>query len=65
MGRSGSEGTHVIQNHHGLGPATLGFADGVEDAMANHRREDLLNEEGEQDSADGGEVEVMDQEQRA
>lgn len=38
------------------------MADGVEDAMAHNGGQDLLNEEGKQDAADGGEVEVMDEE---
>lgn len=41
------------------------MADGVEDTAADNNGEKLLNEESQEDSADGGQVEVVDQEERA
>lgn len=37
----------------------------MEDAAANDNGEKLLNEESQEDSADGGQVEVVNQEKRA
>lgn len=37
--------------------------DGVEDALSDDRGEKLFNEEGEEDSADGSQVEVVDEEE--
>lgn len=39
------------------------IADGVEDAAANNRGNKLLDEEDQEDTADGGQVEVVDEEQ--
>lgn len=39
-------------------------ADGVEDAVADNGRDELLNEEGKEDTADGREVKVVDEEER-
>lgn len=38
-------------------------ADGVEDAAANNGRDELLNEEGQEDAANGSQVEVVDEEE--
>lgn len=56
--------THVVQHNQGLGPTAIVVADRVEDAMANDGGQELLNEESQEDAADGGEVEVVDEEQR-
>lgn len=37
--------------------------DGVEQAFSDNRRQKLLNEEGQQKTGDGGEVEVVNQEE--
>lgn len=55
--------THIVQDNQGLSPATLSITDGMEEAAANNSREKLLNEESQEDTADGGQVEVVDEEQ--
>lgn len=55
--------TYIVENNERLGPTALVIADSVEDTTANKCGNELLNEEDEQDEADGGEVEVVDQEQ--
>ena len=60
----GNKGTNVVQNNQRLGPATFAVADGKEDTLADHGPQKLLNEESQEDAADGGEVEVVDQEER-
>ena len=57
-------GTYVVDDDQGLRPASVLIADGVEDALADHRGQQLLNEEGQEDAADDGQVEVVDQEER-
>ena len=39
-------------------------ADGEEDSLADNCREQLLNEESQQKGADGGQVQVVDEEER-
>lgn len=56
--------THVVQDNQRLGPAALGVADGMEDAVAGNGGNQLLNEESQQDGAHGGEEEVVDEEER-
>ncbi len=56
------EGTYVVEDNKRLGPAALSVADGVEDATANNGRNQLLEEENQKDTADGGQVEVVDEE---
>lgn len=66
-GRSWSDGTgttHIVQDNQRLGPATIDVADGMEDTAANNRGNQLLNEESQKYAADGGEVEVVDEEER-
>lgn len=46
-----------------LGPASIVVADRVEDTMANDGGEKLLNEQSQKDGADGGQDEVVDEEQ--
>lgn len=46
-----------------LGPASIVVANGVEDAVADNGWEKLLNVQGQQDGADGGQDEVVNQEQ--
>lgn len=55
--------THVVQNHKRLGPTTLPIADGVEDTTTDDSAEELLNEESQEDTADEGQIEVVDQEE--
>lgn len=55
--------THIVQDNQGLSPATLSITDGMEDAAANNSGEKLLNEESQEDSADGSQVEVVDEEE--
>lgn len=57
-------GTHIVEDNERLGPAAIDVADGVEDALANESREELLNEQRQEDTTDGGEVEVVDEEER-
>ena len=54
--------THIVEDNEGLSPATINIADGVEDAVANESREKLLNKQSQEDGADSGEVEVVDEE---
>lgn len=56
----GKKKTHVVQNHKRLGPTTLPVADGVEDTTTDDSAEELLNEESQEDTADEGQVEVVD-----
>lgn len=60
----GHGSAYVVEDNQGLGPAAVGVADGVEDAAADDDGQKLLNEESQEDAADGGEVEVVDEEQR-
>ena len=59
-----AKGTNVVQDNQRLGPAAFAVADGKEDALADHGPQKLLNEESQEDTANGGEVEVVDQEER-
>lgn len=52
----------VVEDNQGLGPAAIDIADGEEDALADDGGQELLNEESQEDAADGGEVEVVDKE---
>lgn len=56
--------TYVVENNERLGPAAIVLANGVEDATTNNGRDELLEEEQQKRQADGGEVEVVNQEQR-
>lgn len=65
LGAKNNEGqTYVVEDNQGLGPAAIVVADGVEDAAASNGGHKLLNEEDEKDTADGSQVEVVDEEQR-
>lgn len=57
------EVAHVVENNQGLGPAAVVVADGEEDALSDNGGEKLFNEEGEQDGANGRQVEVVDEEE--
>lgn len=57
------EFTYVVENDHGLSPTTVVVADGEEDALADNSGQDLLNEESQEGAADGGQVEVVDEEE--
>lgn len=62
--RQVARGTNVVQDNQRLGPATIAVADGKEDTLADHGPQKLLNEESQEDAADGSEVKVVDQEER-
>ena len=55
--------THIVENNQWLSPTTLVVADGMENTAAGNSRHKLLNEENQENATDGGEVEVVDQEQ--
>lgn len=56
--------TYVIQDNHGLGPSTIVVADGVENTIVVELGNKLLNKQDQEDTADSGEVEVVDEEER-
>lgn len=56
--------SYVVQQNQGFGPPAIGVTDGVEDAVPDDRREQLLNEENQQPAADEREEEVVDEENR-
>lgn len=58
-----TEFTHVVENNHRLSPATIVVADGKEDTLADNSGQKLLNEESQEEAADGGQVEVVDEEE--
>jgi len=60
---SGS-GTHVIQKDQGLSVTTIVVTDGVEETIVVDFGNDLLDEEGEKDAADGRQVEIVNKEDR-
>lgn len=53
--------TYVVEDDQGLSPAAVDVADRIEDTTAHNSRQKLLNEENQQDSANSGQVEVVDQ----
>lgn len=55
--------THIVQGDQRLSPAAIIVADGEEETVADQRRDELLEVEGEQATADDGQVEVVDFEQ--
>lgn len=55
--------THIVQDNQRSSPATSVIADGIEDAVAHQGREQLLNEESQQDTTYGCQVEVVDHEE--
>lgn len=56
--------TYVVEDNKRLCPATLMVADRMEDASSNNSGQQLLDEERQEGRRDGGQVEVVDQEQR-
>lgn len=56
------DGTYVVEDNERLGPAAVGMADGVEDALANNSGQELLNVESEETGADEGEDQVVGEE---
>lgn len=56
--------THVVEDNHGLSPAAISIADGKEETLANNSGKHLLDEESEEDAGNGGQVKVVDQEER-
>lgn len=61
--RRESAQTHIVQNDQLIGPATLMVANGVENAIAHDFGDQLLQEQHQQNSANGRQVEVVDLEQ--
>lgn len=55
--------TYVVQDNHRLGPTAIIVADGMEDTIMVELGNQLFNEEDQENTADGSEVEVMDEEQ--
>lgn len=55
--------TYVVQNDQRASPTTLLITDGVEDSVSPESGEKLLNEQGQQDTAHGGQNEVVNHEQ--
>lgn len=55
--------TDIVQNDQLIGPAALVAADGEENAVPRQSGNQLLKEQGQQDAADDGQVEVVDLEQ--
>lgn len=56
--------TYVVQHDHGLSPTAIVVADGMKDTVAVKLGNQLLNKEDQEDTTDGGKVEVVDEEQR-
>lgn len=56
--------TDVVQDDQGLRPPAFNVTDGVEDAATDDSGDELLNEENQKNAADGGQVEVVDEEER-
>ena len=54
---------YIVQNDKVLSPASIVVADGIEDAVTDNGWEQLLDEQSQQDGADSGEDEVVDEEQ--
>lgn len=57
-----SDNTYVVEDDKLVGPSTLVRADGVENAIVVDLRDELLQEEKQQSSGDGGKVKVVDHE---
>ena len=57
--------THVVENNQLVGPTTLVGADGVENTVSDKFWQKLLNEEEQKDTADDGQVKVVDLEEKA
>lgn len=55
--------TYVVQNDERASPTTLLITDSVEDSVSPESGEQLLNEQDQQDTADGGQKEVVNHEQ--
>jgi len=55
--------TYVVEDDKGLGPSTAMIADGVENAVTNDGGQELLDKQGQQDGADGGQDKVVDHKQ--
>lgn len=57
------DATYVVQNDKRLGPTAAVVTDGVEDAMAHDRGQELLDEQSQENGADDGQEQVVDHEQ--
>lgn len=55
--------TYVVQNDQRASPTTLLITDGVEDSVSPESGEQLLDEQEQQDTAHGGQKEVVNHEQ--
>lgn len=55
--------TYIVDNNEGLGPSTFVVADSEEDTVSPDCRQQLLDEKGQQSTADNGQVEIVNHEQ--
>lgn len=56
--------TYVVENNKRLSPTTIVVADGVKDTLADNSGKDLFHEEGQKDCRNGGQDEVVNEEER-
>jgi hypothetical protein len=56
-------GSHIVQNNQRLSPSTVMITNSIKNTVVVKRREQLLDEKNQQDSADGGKQEVMNHEE--
>lgn len=59
-----AEITYVVEDNQRLSPAAIVVADGKEDTLTDNGRQKLLNEESQEEAANSGQVEVVDEEER-
>ena len=66
VGRDGEvcNATHIIENKQLLGPTTIGVADGIKKTVPDKRGDELFDEEGQEDTANYSQDEVVDEEER-
>lgn len=55
--------TYIVDDNEGLGPSTFVVADSEEDTVSPDCRQQLLDEKGQQSTADNGQVEIVNHEQ--
>ena len=55
--------TYIVDDNEGLGPSTFVVADSEEDTVFPDCRQQLLDEKGQQSTADNGQVEIVNHEQ--
>lgn len=56
--------TYIVQDNEGLSPTAVSIADGMENTAANDGRQKLLNVQGQKNTTDNGQVQVVDEEER-